>query len=401
MKTLIILKGLDKGAKLEWVKNENLENYFLDIDIIRGFYSIPDLQYPGKEILRDSFGNLVRKNYLEILITRLGKGCLVVVDVKNEVSNRILETLALIFGYTIFYVVWNIPQDYLVKPKQYLPSNYLVPKKDELEKDVADFLSIQLTDKLVVSSFSEVLDYWKKKEHYFKFDFYKDTILHISDLHSNYSLYKKLPRFKNYKYVVFHGDYIDGPEEGGSRELMRLAKNGMGKNVIWLEGNHELRLRKYLGCKLLKGDTRDVLEKTVPQDFLDTTAREFSALDIEQCRNYLQAMNTNLKTYAILQDQKNTYICTHSGLTLPGILDPRYIGNIIYGSREILRVDKKFNDFTKNSNVFSVHAHCKYNDWDPFKFRKVINIDPKNENQIIYTEQKKGQWKLWEIENSK
>lgn len=401
MKSLIILKGLDINAKHKWVKDENLENYFLDLDTIRQLYSMPDLQYPGKEVLRESFGNLVRKNYLEILITRMGKGCLVVVDSWNEVSNSILETLALIFGYTVFYVVWNIPQDYLGKPKNYVPPSYQIPKREELEKDVANFLNLQMTDKNVVTSFSDVLRYWKNNEPVYKSNFEKDTILHVSDLHSNFSLYKKLPRFKNYKYVVFHGDYIDGPEQGGSRELMRLAKNGMGKNVIWLEGNHELRLRKYLGCNLLKGDARDVLEKSVPKEFLETTAQEFSALDIEQSRNYLKAMNENLKMYAIIQDQRNTYICTHSGLTLPGILDPRYIGNVIYGNREMIRIDKKFNEFAKNTNLISVHAHCKYNTWNPFMFKKVVNIDPKDENQIIYTEQKKGEWKLWEIESSK
>ena len=33
MKTLIILKGLAKSEKLEWVKSQGLENFFLDYSL--------------------------------------------------------------------------------------------------------------------------------------------------------------------------------------------------------------------------------------------------------------------------------------------------------------------------------------------------------------------------------
>lgn len=397
MKSLIILKGLDKKAKLRWIEKEGLSNFFLDYDILRRLYSMPDLQYPGKEILGKSFVNVVRKNYLEILMTRMGKGCLVVLETENEISDSLLENLALIFGYTIFYVVWDIPQDYLGKPKKYSPDYYALPKRDELEKRVSEFLNLQMGDKNVIYSFQDVLNYWKAREPRYKVS-QEDTILHVSDLHSNYSLYKNLPKLKNYKLVVFHGDYIDGPEKGGSKILMGLARNGTGKNVIWLEGNHELRLRKYLGCKILKGDAKDVLEKMIPREF---TGEEFKDISQEKAVNYLECMNKNLKMYAILEDEKSTYICTHSGLSYPELLDPRYIGNIIYGNREMTRVDKSFSDYTKDKEIYSVHAHCKYGEWNPRKYRKVINLDPRDDSSIVYAERKNGEWKIWEIENSK
>ena len=43
MKTLIILKGLAKSEKLEWVKSQGLENFFLDYSIFKRLYSMPEL----------------------------------------------------------------------------------------------------------------------------------------------------------------------------------------------------------------------------------------------------------------------------------------------------------------------------------------------------------------------
>ena len=110
MKTLIILKSLAKNEKLAWVKNEELENYFLDINIIRKMYSCPELISPDREILGKAFGDLVYKRFLEVLITRLGKGCLIVLDPENEACG-IFETLALIFGYIILWYISNYIKD--------------------------------------------------------------------------------------------------------------------------------------------------------------------------------------------------------------------------------------------------------------------------------------------------
>ena len=114
MKSLIILKGLAKTEKKKWVKNEKLDSHFLDIDVFRKIYSTPELVKPEVEILNRSCSNLVHQRFMEALIIRLGKGNLVVVDM-NEDPVGTVETLAMIFGYTVFYYVQPIPQDYYNK----------------------------------------------------------------------------------------------------------------------------------------------------------------------------------------------------------------------------------------------------------------------------------------------
>lgn len=405
MRSLIVLKGLVKSEKENWVKNEKLENYFIDINVIRKMYSIPDLIAPGKEVLSKSFGDVVYHRFLDVICTRLSKGCLVVVDPEQEAGN-ILEILALIFGYTVFYVIQDTPEDYVSKQKQYSIPYYPTKRKVELEREITSFNNFSTVDKIEIKHYKDVLNYWDdkmKKEQVF-FMKKNDTVLHISDLHSNVDLYSKLPSFSNYTKTIFHGDYIDGPTVGGSRKLIDKIITSKNPRVLWLEGNHELRLRKYLGSLVLKGSNRKELQeylvKTLPTDFINNTVDEFSDLTSSDARAYLEILNSKLKMFSIIITPYAKFICTHAGIRLIGQLDPRYVGNVIYGNREMNRYDRDFSELNKRNNVWSIHAHCKYSDvWKINKFNKVINLDPPSENEVVYGVQCDNNWEFTLIEN--
>ena len=83
MKTLIVLKGLVKKQKLEWVKKQGLEQFFLDYDEIRRLYSTPELITRKDSVLNFAFSDTVYRRFIEVFCGRLGKGCLVVVDIEN------------------------------------------------------------------------------------------------------------------------------------------------------------------------------------------------------------------------------------------------------------------------------------------------------------------------------
>ena len=403
MKTFIILKGIAKTEKIRWVQNEGLNDFFLDINAIRKLYSNPELFYPGKGKLNKSQGDSVYYMFMKILISRLSKGCLVIIDPESESLNP-FEKLAEIFGYTVFYVIQDLPQDYLKKPGKYNLSYYPPKRKEAIEKEVSIFLEQSYSDKLKISHFSDIEKYWEtkcKRENYFKVS---GPVLHISDIHSNYDLYKKLPSWKNYDIQIFHGDYIDGPEEGGSRKMIDeiLWTSWKKSRVIWLEGNHELRLRKHLGIIMLsnnKGtEIRDLLRESLQEDYLRSTYKEFSGITPEEAKKYLEKMNSILKIFCILCSSQGKYICTHSGLRFPEQICPKYIGNIIYGGRDMIRYDKDFSNYTNGTSLYSIHAHCKYNPWQVYKFPRVINLDPPSNEKIIFARQYNNKWKICQLE---
>lgn len=409
MKSLIILKGLAKTKKLKWVEKEGLQNFFLDIDTIKKLYSVPELVTPFKDILSKSFGDTVYSEFRKLLTIRLSKGNLIVIDPEDE--NLVsLEKLAFIFGYTVFYVVQGIPQDYLTKSSRYRLPYYPHKKKEELKKEVVNFMSLQFKDKLVINTYKDVEDYWektcKRSGNYLKLGKRSKPVLHISDIHSNWKIYKKLPRMKKFSIRIFYGDYIDGPEQGGSRRMIDEIIESKNPCNIWLEGNHELRLRKHLGLIMLgtggkNKELRDILYKSLPDDYIRTTYTEFSDLTPGKAREYLMKLNEKLKLFIIIENNNVVYICTHSGLKYIEQISPKYIGSVIYGSRDINRVDRDFSSHTKNTKYWSIHAHCKYYDkWCAHKYRNVVNLDPRSNEEIIYAEQNKNNWKICQIESN-
>lgn len=400
MKSLIILKGLVKTSKEEWVYSQGLENFFLDIDVVRRLYSTPELVTPNSCVLGRSFGTQVHQKFMEILCTRLSKGCLIVIDMEGEATTT-AETLATIFGYEIFYVIQPIPQDYCAKPKKYSIPWYVTKKREDLELEVKNFLNLHFDSKNKIYEYQDLLDYWKNKEAVVNLT--KDNrVLHVSDIHSNYSLFKKINLY-DYDYIICHGDYIDGPEVGGSRKMMDeiLKSPPSTRKLWWVEGNHELRLRRYLGWKYLKDGGKkyiaDNLLSDIPEEFILTTGKEFDDLGPGEAWNYIKDMNKKLRTHVLLERDEEVFICTHAGLKYTDQIQPKYIGNVIYGNRDMDRYDREFSGRNKRNNVTSIHAHCKYpSGWCVNKYPGVFNIDPENETKVVTLEN--NNWKVCLLE---
>ena len=135
---------------------------------------------------------------------------------------------------------------------------------------------------------------------------------------------------------------------------------------------------------------------TLPEDFLRTTAKEFTGLSGSQSKAYLEKLNQKLKMFVILG---GNYICTHSGLRFREQLDPRFIGNVVYGNRDMGRYDKEFSSIHTPHDLWSIHAHCKYFDsWEPQRYPRVVNLDPPSENEVVYGELYKGEIKICLVE---
>jgi predicted MPP superfamily phosphohydrolase len=337
---------------------------------------------------------------MEALCSRLGKGCLIVIDPEQE-AGSIIELLAYIFGYTVFYVIQDIPKDYVENQAKYRIPYYPTKKKSDLTAEVGIFRNQLPKSKLKIKTYSDVLSYWDKKiKKDKKVVFIKDTdkTLHVGDVHSNIELLDKLPDFSKYVRVIFHGDYIDGPKVNGSRDMIDFICKTKNKKIIWLEGNHEIRLRRYLGYILLSASSgrkelKSFIYSALPDDFLEHTATEFSDLTTEDAKMYLDILNNKFKMFAILVSPSFKMICTHSGIRLLGQIDPRYIGTAIYGNREMNRYDKNFSDLNKNNDIWSIHAHCQYPDsWEIMRYPKVVNLDPQTDSELVYGEQSGGLW---------
>ena len=268
MKTLIILKGLVKRDKLDWVKNQGLELFFLDYSAIRNLYSAPELLTPNKNILNFSYSDTVYRRFIEILSLRMSKGCLIVLDVENLTSN-IIEILAEIYGYKIFWVVNQIPKDYLKEPGKYIDPMFPQKSKLEYKKDVLNYNNslarISMSDR--ITTYAQVEKYWDNVKAQYNVSTLESNfgkIIHVSDIHSNFDLFKSIEnQVKSSDLSIIYGDYIDGPCAGGSRSMLDYALRDRSCNIVWLEGNHEARIRKYLGAKFFENIGKSFISDTL------------------------------------------------------------------------------------------------------------------------------------------
>lgn len=405
MKTLIILKGLVKKHKINWVKEQGLDLFFLDYNIVRNLYSAPELLTSDKEgILNFSFSDIVYKRFIEILCFRMSKGCLIVLDIEN-LSYSTIENLATIFGYSVFWTIDSIPKDYLKNAKNYIDSIYPVKSKLELKKDILNYNnSIERLDgSNIITEYSQIEDYWSKRASKINTTYLnpESKITHISDIHSNFNIYQGLD-LEGSSLCIFYGDYIDGPIKGGSRKMLDEVLNNKKENLVWLEGNHESRLRKYLGARYMRSIGKDTLADTlltgIPEEFFTTTAQEFSDIKPENILDYIRQLNNKLELFHIIKTPRNTFICTHSGFRYIDQISPKYIGNVVYGTRNIDRIDKTFSDNRKKKSLWSIHAHCKYpTDWKVDKYSHVLNIDPIDEYEVVILTQVNTDFKVCKI----
>ena len=397
MKTLIILKGLVKEKKLEWVKNQGLELFFLDYAVIRNLYSAPELLTQKSSVLNFAFSDTVYRRFIEILCNRLSKGCLVVLDIEN-LSHTVIEYLATIFGYKIFWVVQQIPSDFIKNAKDYIDRSYPIKPRRELDKDVLNFKNTlpSIEKSQMITDYDQVTGYWiervkKENTRAVKPD---AKIIHVSDVHSNINLFEKVELGLDVDLGICYGDYIDGPVVGGSRKMLDVVLSDTRKNIIWLEGNHELRIRRYLGSIFLRGvgkpNVADILVSGITGAFFDTTAKEFERVTPREAMDYIEAMNKKLKLFYVINMPDTTYYCTHSGFRFLEQIGPKYIGNVVYGTRNMDKVDHTFSTtIHKKSNIWSIHAHCKYpSEWKVDKYNGVLNIDPPSENEVVVMTQK-------------
>lgn len=391
MKSLIVLKGLVKYKKINWVTEQGLDNFLLDIDTLKRLYYKPEYLPNGESLVR-SHDNLIYEQFIRIICHRLNSGCLVVIDLNSE-SSEFLESLAIIYGYTLFYKVFETPKDFVRNNKNYQTPLFQELEKSKLKEKVSEFSKWQRQkiNITTINTYQDIEKYWNVKNKTYTRNLpSKSTILHISDLHSNWELYKQIKFTKKPELTIFHGDYIDGPEKGGSRKLLDLVISNKSKKIIYLEGNHELRLRKYLGAIWLwnsKKTVAKILYENLPEDFLNRTAPDFKdlSLDPSAAREYLIQMNNHLQEFIVINWGQQTLYCTHSGFKYVDQICPKYVGNVIYGLRNIDKVDSYFSKKYRKKGLWSIHAHCQYPMvWDPFKYENVINLDPEDENKIDY-----------------
>lgn len=377
MKCLIILRGLIEREKRDWVRSEGLDCFYISLNHLRTLFSRPE-RVGSRIVLTKSRDDNAYKSFLEVLISRMSSGNLVVVDMCGEPTGMV-EDLAVIFGYTVFNKCFQIPFDFEKKYRSYLGCKFMFPTRDHvkkmIERERAQTYGNQIgsAKEICTKHTPTVVDPNSK-------------VLVFGDVHSNYSKVKEVLDQNKPDLTVFLGDYIDGTEEGGSRKMIDYIISAP-ENTIFLSGNHELRLQKWLGvCWMrLKGRklTASILEETLPSDFMNTTMKEFSDLTGNDYETLLRNLARILKPYYVFQKGDKKFVCSHVGMESLDKINNFFIGDLTYTNDNPDKLDDRFSRLYAGKEVYSVHGHCKYPSGSEFtKYPRTINLDSENDSTL-------------------
>lgn len=354
MRTLLLLRGtVDKST---WIRENNLSNYTLSFDNIRLLYQSPRLNSSGDYEISLKNDNIYWEKLLEILEYRMSYGEFTVIDANHSKISELYryKDLSDKYGYKVFCIdfsddnknkhkisnnVMNIPAPYIqmIKPNELDKVWY---KKENDYTDIYDNIYV-IGD--IHGCFNILI---KALTRLYHTDNVADIIYRASkDKINKYKILSEL--LDNNSLYIFCGDYIDRGIEN-AEVINFLLEIYNRPNVVLIEGNHEIWLKKWTNDK-----------KCESKEFNLNTKKQLESNN-RITKKKVQSLCNSLVQCAYFDYYSNTYIITHGGLsTIPENLTFVSTEQMIKGvgkRKEYIDCYKTFEEKTKN-NVYQIHGH--------------------------------------------
>lgn len=361
MRTLLLFRGAPGVGKSTYIEKNGLKPYTLCADDIRLLCQSPVLSVNGSTEITQSNDGTVWKTLFTLLEVRMQRGEFTVIDATNSKTSEMnkYKKLCQEYRYRIFLVDFtDVPIEECKKRNSLRAAMKRVPG-EVIEKMYSRFKTQKIPSGITVIKPDELDKIFLKK---IDLSEYK-VIHHVGDIHgANTALQEymdKIGGIKDDEFLIFCGDYIDRGIENA--EVIQFLLSIKDKpNVLLLEGNHEIHLRKYSEDK--KSFSKEFELFTKPA--LDKAG--FSKKDLRQlCRKFAQC--------AYYTYHGNTYLVTHGGLsTIPQNLTFVATDQMIHGVGRYNDVEQVADTFfnTTDKHTYQIFGHRNTKGFD-------INVNPR------------------------
>lgn len=381
MRTLLLLRGCPASGKSTWVKENNLEPYTLSADKIRLSKRSPILNKSGNLCISQSFDNEVWTQLFETLEERMQRGEFVVIDATHYRSELIQRYKKLVdeYRYRAYIIDFTgVSKEECLRRNELRPEFQRVPneviekmcavfdaEKDGVFKEVSNKYKILQPENAMQELQDNIL---------FDLNDVYDKVVIFGDIHGCYEPLKKYfdknPINEKTEYI-FTGDYIDRGIQ--NKEVLDFISNHrQDKNFLFLEGNHEIWLRKYCSKtynpfnpsdeekKILrkycgKGFIQQEYNKNIrSNEFLNNTVPQIENINKGELRQICRKLSQF--SYFKLGDKK--YMVCHGGVPC--------VPNLFVSTDEFIKgvgkyedVEEIYNSWHKNTdeNTFLIHGH--------------------------------------------
>lgn len=361
MRTLLLFRGAPGVGKSTYIEKNGLKPYTLCADDIRLLCQSPVLSVNGNTEITQNNDGTVWKTLFTLLAVRMQRGEFTVIDATNSKTSEMnkYKKLCQEYRYRIFLVDFTDVSIEECKKRNSLRAAIKQVPEAVIDKMYSRFKTQGIPSGITVIKPEELDKVFMKK---IDLSEYK-VIHHVGDIHGcNTALQKYLNAIDGIKddhFFIFCGDYIDRGIENA--EVVQFLLSIKDKpNVLLLEGNHEIHLRKYSEDK--KSFSKEFELFTKPA--LDKAG--FSKKDLRQlCRKFAQC--------AYYTYHGNTYLVTHGGLsTIPQNLTFVATDQMIHGVGRYNDVEQVADTFftTTDEHTYQIFGHRNTKGFD-------INVNPR------------------------
>ena len=361
MRTLLLFRGAPGVGKSTYIEKNGLKPYTLCADDIRLLCQSPVLSVNGNTEITMNNDRVVWKTLFTLLEVRMQRGEFTVIDATNSKTSEMKQYKKLCqeYRYRIFLIDFSdVPIEECKRRNNLRAVMKQVPEA-VIDKMYSRFKTQGIPSGITVIKPEELDKVFMKKVDLSEYK----AIHHIGDCHGcNTALQEYLNEIGGIKddhFYIFAGDYIDRGIENA--EVIQFLLSIKDKpNVLLLEGNHEIHLRRYSEDK--KSFSKEFELFTKPA--LDKAG--FSKKDLRQlCRKFAQC--------AYYTYHGNTYLVTHGGLsTIPQNLAFVATDQMIHGVGKYNDVEQVANTFfdTTDEHTYQIFGHRNTKGFD-------INVNPR------------------------
>lgn len=348
-KILLVLVGVPGSGKSTWIQENGLENYTLSTDSFRLTYWETNLSIDQEEMISQHHNKLVFKKFYEALNIRMGAGLFTVLDAThlNVGYFEDYKKLASKYGYTLKAKVFHEDLEVLLERNK--KRGFKEVSAEVVEKFYNNYLSFKLPEYVeeieTIKDLSNNILSFKNVEA----DGY-NKIYYIGDIQwCSIELKKFLDTYYNEEsFYVFTGDLLDrGPENDGV--LLQILALVNKKNILFVKGNHDEHLEKYVASGGAPVGNREFDVNTTPQ---------ISRIPLSE----MQKITDKLIYSCSLQLGNQRIFACHGGVTkLKDFITNKQLMRGVgdYESHE--KCDNLFRDWSLKQNdgyeYYSVHWH--------------------------------------------
>lgn len=359
MRLLFVLRGLPGSGKSTFIEKNEFKPYTVEPDSIRMLIGGLSLNTQGILTIPQENDSCVWKYVNEILENRLQKGILTFLDATSISLKTLRKYKGMCEKYNTRMVIvdfTNVSVEECIKRNKnrplykFVPDDIIYRMNDELKKVPENELK-----KFEIISPENIQQYFEKycKQLCVNTIEYNKVIV-FGDVHGCYSVLDTV--MKKYDYsddnlYVFSGDMLDRGIQ--NKEVLQFClDNCEKKNFIFVEGNHDSHLKKW------------VKDKSYMVNGFDKTLSELT----DEQKHKLSKFTRKLRQCVIIVDNKNnqSYLVTHGGISSSVLLRLSYVPThqLIHGVGKYpdsKAVDMKFSQmsklYEKIANIVSIHGH--------------------------------------------